>query len=70
MALFRAAIRRDLVSFLIYPFLRRVQVFLCKISSVCHLEYLIIIIIMIIIIIISIIVAAAIIDTLRVFFSL
>ena len=38
MALFCAAVRRDSVSFLKFPFLSHVQVFLWEISLVCHLK--------------------------------
>ena len=39
MALFCAAVRRDSVSILMFPFLSHVQVFLWKILLVCHLKY-------------------------------
>ena len=39
MALFCAAIRRESVSLLGFPFLSHVQVFLYEISSVCRLKY-------------------------------
>ena len=38
MALFCAAIRRDSVSLLRFPFLSHVQVFLCEISLICRLK--------------------------------
>ena len=39
MALFSAAIRRDWVSLLRFPFRNYAQVFSCEISLVCHLKY-------------------------------
>ena len=39
MALFCAAIRRDLVAFLMFPFFSHAQVFTSEISLVCHLKY-------------------------------
>ena len=40
MALFCAAIRKDSISLLRFPFLRHVQVFSCEVPLVCRLKYL------------------------------